>query len=260
MDGLKLEAQGLSVRLGAKIVVEAVDFGLPENTVTTLLGPNGAGKTTLLKACAGLLPASGGKVLVDGTNLAERSPRRRARLLAYLPQSHRPVFPFSVAEIVLMGRWSHASALGGYGRGDRRAAERAIELVGIEALAGRPYTQLSGGERQLVLLARAVAQDASVLILDEPESGLDFGHRQGLMILLRRLAAEGRSILLSSHFPENALWFADQAVLLAHGRVVASGPPEETVTANALHGLYGVALRLERTAGGRAVCVPEALI
>jgi len=254
---VKLEARDLSLRLGERLVLDQVSLGLPTGAITTLLGPNGAGKTTLLKAFAGLLPASG--VLVDGVALAALPTRRRAQMMAYLPQFHRAVFAYPVAEVVLMGRWPHRSIWRGYGPSDRLAAARAMEMVGITALAERPYTQLSGGERQLVLLARALAQEAALLILDEPESGLDFGHRQRLTALLRQLAASGRTVLMSSHFPDDALGWADQAVLLKAGRVLAAGPPAEVATAARLSELYGMALRLEHTRGGRALCVPAAI-
>ncbi len=235
-----LAARGLTLRLGRRTVVEAVDLDLPAGSLAVLLGANGAGKTTLLKACAGLMPAEAGSIAVDGLPLDGFSDRMRARRIAYLPQSHRPVFPFPAHEVVLMGRWPHSSPLRGYGEADRAVAFDMLRLVGAEALADRPYTRLSGGERQLVLIARALAQEARILILDEPETGLDVGHRQRLMDLLRRLADAGRAVLLSSHFPDNALRYADATILLARNRVLAAGQPSIVMTPKNLWELYGV--------------------
>ncbi|HXP96693.1 MAG TPA: ABC transporter ATP-binding protein [Telmatospirillum sp.] len=256
MAGIALEASGLTIAYGSRTVVSGVDLILRPGTVTALLGGNGAGKTSLLKVCAGLLPVVTGRILVDGVSLGDLSVRRRARQMAYLPQAHRAAFPYPVAEVVLMGRWPHSSPLYGYRRQDHGAAERAMDLVGIAHLAGRPYTQLSGGERQLVLIARALAQDGRILMLDEPETGLDFGHRQRLMLLLSRLAGLGQAVLLSSHFPDNVLWFADQVVMVADGGVIAAGSPAEVMTVDRLRRLYGVEVRIERTSEGRSVCLP----
>ncbi len=240
-DGIPaLATRGVTLRLGRRTVVQDVDLDVPAGSVTVLLGANGAGKTTLLRACAGLIPVDAGTIAVDGQPLDGLTARMRARRIAYLPQSHRPVFPFPVHEVVLMGRWPHSSALRGYGEADRATSFDMLRLVGVEALADRPYTKLSGGERQLVLIARALAQEARILILDEPETGLDVGHRQRLMDLLRRIADDGRAVLLSSHFPDNALRHADAAILLTRNRVLAAGQPSIVMTRKNLWELYGV--------------------
>lgn len=239
-----LYARGLEIFYGDRPIVEGADIEARAGAISFVLGGNGSGKTTLLKSCVGLLPIASGAVWLHGARLDGLSSIERAKRIAYLPQSHRPTFPFPVREVVLMGRWPHSTPMRGYGDDDRAAAMRALSQVGVESLADRPYTEISGGERQLVLIARALAQEAGVLVLDEPETGLDVGRRQRLMALLRQLADQGRAVLLSSHFPDNALLFADHVALLAENRVIATGAPTEVVTKERLWRVYGVEVAL----------------
>ncbi len=253
---MSLDARGLSIFYGARPIIEGADIEARAGAVSFVLGGNGSGKTTLLKSCVGLLPIASGVVRLHGARIDGLNSIERAKRVAYLPQAHRPSFPFPVREVVLMGRWPHASPMRGYSDDDRAAAMRALGQVGVEKLADRPYTELSGGERQLVLIARALAQEAGVLVLDEPETGLDVGRRQRLMALLRQLADQGRAVLLSSHFPDNALLFADHVALLADNRVIASGAPGEVVTKERLWKVYGVEVALPLATRGANLAAP----
>jgi len=225
-------------------VLSDVSLTLQVGEAVALVGPNGSGKTTLLKLLLGLVRPGSGEARLDGRPLRGFRPRELARRLAYVPQVHREAFPFTVRDVVQMGRLPHRGFLEPLGPRDLAAAEEAMEELGIAALADRPYTAVSGGERQLTLLARAVAQEARVLVMDEPTNGLDYGNQLRLLERIAELGRRGRTVVFSSHHPDHALTAADRVVMLRGGRVVADGPAEETITAESLRLLYGVDVRL----------------
>lgn len=220
--------------------------------VLGVLGANGAGKTTLFKCMLGLLRAYQGAVTVDGRDVRDLSPRQMARCAAYVPQSHATAFGYAVEDMVLMGAAAGCLAPS---RDQRRAALAALERVGIADLAGRDYARLSGGERQLTLIARALAQSARVLVLDEPTANLDYGNQQRVLQTISRLAAQGLSVVMSTHHPDQALQCADRVLALDGGRAAAFGPPGEVICPAMLRRLYGVEARVEATSGGARVCV-----
>ncbi|MGH8623216.1 MAG: ABC transporter ATP-binding protein, partial [Burkholderiales bacterium] len=174
---MKLEARHLHFGYGARRVGSDVTLGLEAGEVLCLLGPNGSGKTTLFKTLLGLLPAQGGAVLIDGVDLKARARDEVARLLSYVPQAHAAFFPFTVREVVLMGRTAHLGLFSSPSRRDREAAEGAIGRMRLSPLAESIYTRISGGERQLTLIARALAQDARLIVMDEPTANLQFGNQ-----------------------------------------------------------------------------------
>jgi iron complex transport system ATP-binding protein len=245
------------------LVAEAVAYGWPGRTVgrdvslrlapghvTCLLGPNGGGKTTLLRTLLGLARPHAGRVLLGGSDL-HRLPRRAvARRLAYVPQAGTAAFAFSVEEVVLMGRAAHLSLLARPGPADRAAAAAAIARLGLDHLAATPFTAISGGERQMTLIARALAQGAALLLMDEPSSALDYGNQARLLAMLHGLARHGIGILFSSHDPAQALAIADDALLLRPGGALAQGPVAEVVTETTLSALYGVTVRVAQVADG----------
>lgn len=239
-------------------VLDRVELDLPARELCALFGPNGTGKTTLYRCVLGLLdPAPGGRIELDGTPVRALSPRARARRIAYVPQQHQPPFPYRVREVVLMGRTPHLGGVFGPSRDDRRAADHALEQIGISELAERSYTALSGGQRQLVLLARALAQDAELLLLDEPTASLDFGNQLLVWRTVRRLTREGRTALICSHDPNHVLWFCDRVVVLGRtGRVDASGTPSQVIDDALVTGLYGPVSELARVQD-RAVALPH---
>jgi iron complex transport system ATP-binding protein len=233
----RLEAAALSVALRGRRVVDEVSFAVQAGTVLGVLGPNGAGKSTLLKAAAGLLPFSG-SLRLAGREAGGLSRRERARLAAYVPQHSALDAALPVREVVAQGRFAH----GGGAPADAAAVAHALAVTDSERLAERPFSRLSYGERRLVLLARAVASAAPLLLLDEPTAALDVRHALEMLALLRRLAAEGAAVVVVLHGLAEAVEVCDQALLLAEGRTVAAGPIAEVVAAEPVRRVYGVDL------------------
>ncbi len=250
-----LAAQDLSWGFASRRVGEAVSFTLERGETLALLGGNGAGKTTLLRTLLGLLPPLAGRVEIDGVGVASMSPAARAMRIAYVPQQHVPAYGFSVVDTVLMGRASRLPAFARPGRADREIALQSLATLGIAALARRRVTELSGGERQLVLIARALAQQAGVVLLDEPTASLDFGNRVRVLRELDRLRAQGLTIVFSTHEPDHALVHADRALLLEGGRPLALDTVANALTVQNIERLYHTPVRVI-DAGGRRVCVP----
>lgn len=236
----KLEARSLSFGYHGTPVGEGVDLALDGGEIVCLLGPNGGGKTTLFRTLLGVLPPIAGEVRVADRPLASWSRRERARLLGWVPQAHAGLFAFTVEEVVLMGRTARRGRFAAPSRRDHDVARSALDRLGIGRLAERVYTQISGGERQLALVARALAQEAGILILDEPTASLDFGNQLRVLAEIRRLRHDGIGILMSTHQPEHALEAADRIALLESGRIVAQGRPRETATPERLAHLYRV--------------------
>ncbi|MBP1625639.1 MAG: iron transporter ATP-binding protein [Holophagaceae bacterium] len=223
--------------------------------VTALLGPNGSGKTTLLKLLLGLLKPSKGEVLLDGRELSGMGHREVAQRMAYVPQIHREAFAYKVEDVVLMGRMPHASFFSPYSRRDLAEAHEAMDRLGILHLAQRPYTQVSGGERQLALIARAMTQGAQLFIMDEPTNGLDYGNQIRLLERLQTLAQDGFGFIFSTHHPDHALSVADRVVMINQGRVLRDGSAD-AISPQSLEEIYGVDVRLFDVQGGVRVCVP----
>jgi iron complex transport system ATP-binding protein len=255
---MMLAVEGVAIGYRDKLVAQDVSFTLAAGEVLCLLGPNGCGKSTLFKTLLGLIPAGSGRVVLDGEDIAAWPRWRLARQVAYVPQAHNALFPFSVLDIVIMGRTAHIGAFAAPSAADRAIAERSLEALGVAALANRIYTEISGGERQLVLIARALAQEPRALIMDEPTASLDFGNQIRVLQQVRALAAAGIAIVLSTHDPDHAFFCADRVALLHGGRLAAIGTPDEQITPQRLRQLYGVDVTIVRIADAdRRVCVPS---
>jgi ABC-type cobalamin/Fe3+-siderophores transport system ATPase subunit len=252
---MMLEAHGLGYGYPGRAVGRGLDLALAPGEVLCVLGPNGGGKTTLFRTVLGLLPAQEGDLRLEGHALAELARGEIARRVGYVPQGTAAQFAFTVREAVLMGRTAHIGLFAAPGPTDRAAADRAIEALGIGELAERVLTELSGGERQLAMIARALAQGARALVLDEPTASLDFGNQVRVLRELRRLAAEGYAVVFSSHDPGQAFLAANRVLLLAHGGAFRQGTPEEVITADNLRQVYGVEVRVAALDGAR-VCLP----
>lgn len=246
-----LEARGLSAGYGAHTVLSDVSLTLARGRISVLLGENGSGKSTLLKALAGLLPPRAGGILLDGRPLASVPRREAARAIGYLQQGFEPLFPMRALDLVLLGRTPHLGAFGSPGGGDRAAAEAALDEMDAGALAGSDIRSISGGERQRVLLARVLAGGPSVFLLDEPTANLDPRHRFLVLDAMRRRAAAGSAVLFSTHELDVASQGADDAVLLAGGRVLAEGPVGVTLTGGLLSRLFAVSAHVASGPGGR---------
>ena len=243
-----LEGDGLTIGYPDRVVGAGLDVRVAKGEVLALLGPNGCGKTTLLKTLLGLLVPKAGEVRLDDQALSERSIRERARLIAYVPQTHVATFAFPVEAVVLMGRTAHGRPTAK----DRQIAAAVLEHLGISELAERPYTMISGGERQLVLLARALAQEPQFIVLDEPTASLDFGNQGKVMREIRALAASGHGVLFTTHDPNHALRAADRAYLLRAGERLAEGSVEQVLTQERLEALYGARVQKVADASGIA--------
>jgi len=239
-QGSRLEVRAVRFAYGAREVLGGIDFAFECGEFVSLLGANGAGKSTLLRVMLGLVRPTAGAVLLNGEPIARLSRRVMSRHLAYVPQTHVSPFPYTVREVVMMGRLGETGMMKSPSANDESLVDDAIARLGIVHLAARPYTEISGGERQLTLLTRALAQGARLLILDEPASALDFGHQHRLMTHLMALVDDGYGVFMSTHHPDQALMAATRAILLKDGRVMADGAPQDCLDGEAIWRLYGV--------------------
>jgi iron complex transport system ATP-binding protein len=249
---MSLQARDLAIGHDRQALGGGIALGLQTGGVFALLGPNGSGKTTLMRTLLGLLAPIAGTVELDGQPLAALSERARARALAWVPQQAPGAFDWPVRDLVMMGRSAHADLLAAPSRADHAAVDAALDRLGITALAGRPSSRLSGGERQLALIARALAQQARFVLLDEPTASLDLGNQARVLREIRRLADEdGLGVLFSTHDPNHALRIADQALLLREGRPLATGPAGTVIHTDHLQALYGVPVQAAHDPQGR---------
>lgn len=241
---------------GGPEVLGGVDFTIRQGEIVGLIGPNGAGKTTLLHLMNGLLRPTGGRVRLEGRDAAALEPIVRARRLGFVPQGAAVMFPYTVGEIVAMGRHPHRNWLGGATDEDRAQIRRAMEVTGVERFARRSFSQLSGGEAQRVVIARALAQAAPSLLLDEPTSSLDLYYQAALYGLLERLNRErGLTVVIVTHDVNLAAEYCGRLIGIREGRVLVDGPPQEVVTSERIHELYGVQAEVLQSGSSRVVRV-----
>jgi len=256
----RLKVERLAFGYPGRVVGRDVSFSLAAGQVLCLLGPNGSGKTTLFRTLLRLIEPHGGAVLVDGASIGGWPRRRLAQVFGYVPQAQAGTFPFSARDVVLMGRTAHVGVFASPTARDHRHAEAALEALGIAHLADRSYPEMSGGERQLALVARALAQEPSILVLDEPTASLDFGNQVRVLAHVQSLAQRGIAVVLSTHDPDQAFLCADLVALLHDGRLAHLGPPSDVITAATLRDAYGVDVDVVTIVrGGRPirVCLPS---
>lgn len=239
-----LQVEDLHVGYDGVEVVRGATFSVQEGEYACIIGANGCGKTTTLKALLGLHRPTSGTVLMDGRDTRGLTERERARLFSYIPQVHRPPFPFSVADVVLMGRTPHLASMSRAGDRDRETAFNAMERMGVLHLADRSYTNLSGGQRQLVLIARALAQEPRLLVMDEPTASLDFGNQELVLSTMKTLALEGMGVLMVTHDPDHALYCASKVIVMEEGLVSGVGTPRQMITEEVLDRIYGIETRV----------------
>jgi iron complex transport system ATP-binding protein len=237
---------GADFRYGHKTIFQDIDFTIEKGEVFCLLGPNGCGKTTLLDCILGTLKLRKGGIMVNGQEITHLKPADIARSLAYVPQRHDRTFPYSVLEMVTMGRAAYTGIFSSPSRQDRMIAEEMIETIGLSELKHRPYTQLSGGEGQLVLIARALAQKTPVIVMDEPTAHLDFRHELIILQTIKKLVQkERKSIIMATHFPNHTFYFENNLLrttvaMLYNGKFLVSGSPSQVLREETIREVYGI--------------------
>ncbi len=257
---MSLEIRDLHFSYGEREVLKGLNFSAEYGELLSVLGPNGVGKSTLFRCILSLLKPDSGQCLIDGKSTAGFSAKELAAHIAYIPQSHYPTFNYSVMDMVLMGTTAQVNAMSVPGKRQVSLAKEALERLGIGELANRGYTNISGGERQLVLIARAIAQQAKILIMDEPSANLDYGNRTRVMRTVKNLAAEGYAIIQSTHDPDQAFLYSHKVLAIHDGKVLAWGKPEDTINSSLISTLYGVDVEVCSLKEDKVrVCVPADL-
>ena len=255
---MSIEVKNLSFSYGDRQVLQDISFSVGKGEFLSILGPNGVGKSTLFRCMLGLLSGYTGDVLVDGINARTFSVREAAKHIAYIPQSSSPAFNYSVFDIVLMGRTSRLGSFRSPSKADTDKCRWALEKIGISHLADRCFHRLSGGEQQLVLIARALTQDAPCLMLDEPTANLDFGNQLRVLEQAGELAREGYTVIQTTHHPEQSYMFSDRILAIQHGRVLTEGPPSQVLTQENMKALYRVDVDVVSLYGDKArICIPS---
>ncbi len=255
---MSIKVENLCFSYGNREVLHDLNFEIPDGCLVNVLGPNGVGKSTLFRCILGLSQNYSGSVLVNGKDMKKLSIKERAREVSYIPQSHSPVYDYEVLDVVLMATGSDLKMLSNPGCAQRQRAYEALERIGIERFAHRQYTHISGGEQQLVLIARAIAQNAKTIVMDEPTSALDYGNTVRVLSCVRQLAREGLSIVQSTHNPDHAFLYSDKTLVLRNGKVDAYGDPRDVITSELISGLYDVEVEVNSLYGDRVrVCVPK---
>ncbi len=235
-----LQADQIVCGYGKNIVLDKLSFRVEEGKVLCILGANGIGKTTLFKSILGHIRLIGGTISVHQRNIATLSYKEKAKEIAYVPQAHIPAFPFQVIDVVAMGRTAHLSVISSPSGKDLRIADEALKLLNIYELRDKAYTQISGGERQLVLIARALTQETKLIIMDEPTANLDFGNQTRIIEQMNHLAKQGHSILYTTHDPEHAFLCSNQVMAIRGKGDVLVGDAKEIITNELLSEIYHV--------------------
>lgn len=239
----KFELKDITCGYKKTKVLTDVSFEMGAGESLVLLGPNGVGKTTLFKTMLGFLKPLGGTVEFDGEAIADWGPRKLAQKIGYVPQSHTPPFAYPVIDVVTMGRLSRIGAMASPSAHDEQVAYECLERLGVAHLADKLYTEVSGGERQMTLIARSLAQEPEMLVMDEPTAALDYGNQVRVLNQVSRLVDEGLSVVMTTHFPDHAFLCATKVGLVTRTGIVV-GPPEEIVTEESLRRTYGVDVRI----------------
>jgi iron complex transport system ATP-binding protein len=255
----KLEVENVAFSYdGSTTIFEDISFEVDKGEVFCILGPNGTGKSTLLRCLCNIHKLRAGSVRIDGRDISAMKPANLARQIGFIPQIHTPTFPYTVLEVVLMGRAPHLNMIATPSEKDYGIAEQAIKMINIEHIRDKPYTQLSGGQMQLVMLARVLAQEPDILLLDEPTSHLDVGNQMRTIAIIKKLACDGLSLVVTSHFPDHAFLYSDKVGILKDKTFIETGDTETTLTEQNLTRAYEVDMRIIHIADGinRKLVVP----
>lgn len=257
--GLMLEFNNIACGYNKTPVYKGIDFKVSPGDVVCIMGRNGIGKTTLLKTILGNLEILEGSILLNGKDILSYSNKERAQNIGYVPQSHVPPFPYSVIDVVAMGKAPYLSIFSAPGEADYRQAVNVLEKIGIGYLQDKIYTEISGGERQLVIIARALIQNPKILIMDEPTASLDYGNQVKIINIIKELAKEKMSVIMTTHHPEQAFECADLVVTMTDKKVIC-GQPAEILTDGLMEEIYGVKVMVRKVnLDGREkiVCLPK---
>ncbi|ADQ78663.1 ABC transporter related protein [Paludibacter propionicigenes WB4] len=254
---MKLEIQNGKFGYGGNAVLQDVNFELNTGEIVCLLGKNGAGKTTLFKSMLGVLKPLSGSILLNGKPIEHWNRQQFARLVGYIPQARSLPFPFTVMDVVLFGRTAHLSAFGSPGKRDRILAGECMDLLNITHLQHRTFTHLSGGEQQLVIIARALAQQPAFLIMDEPTSSLDFGNQINIIRQVNALKNNALGIMMATHSPDHAFMCNANVAVVHQGTLRKAGHANDIISEQVLKEIYGVDVKVRPLDDTRLVCVPE---
>ena len=258
---MSITVSNVSFSYGDRLVLDSISATAGEGQLLSVVGPNGVGKSTLFYCILGLLNGFKGQIKIKGADIKKLDIKEMAKLVAYVPQSHYPSFNFNVFDMVLMGTSNGMSPISTPGKEQTALVETALEKLHISHLRDRGYTRISGGERQLVLIARALVQQTRVLIFDEPTANLDFGNQIRVLTQIKSLAEEGYTIVQSTHNPEQAFMFSDCVLALLDGKVIASGAPSDIVTEELMQKLYSIDVRVQSLYRDKVrVCIPAVVI
>ena len=257
-----IDVRQLQFAYGDAPVLRDVSFQVEEGQFAALLGANGAGKSTLFKCMLGLLTGYEGDICIDGRNVRDMTRRELAGQIAYVPQQETQIYNYSVMDTVIMGMAHRIGAFASPSAEMIAEAEKTLEMLGIRELKDRGINEVSGGERQMALLARALVQKARILVLDEPTANLDYGNQHQVMRLIRSLAADGYTILLSTHTPEHALMYATHVLALKDGSICAAGTGRDVLTEDLIEDLYGIRVSILQEPSGRGGrgCIPTDIV
>ena len=249
--GIKI--QNLSFKYSKDIVLDNISLDINDNTFTTVIGANGCGKTTLFKCIFNIIKGYSGEIIVNGQNTKNLNYKQISSLISYIPQSHYITFNYLVLDMVLMGMAGDINMFSSPANEDIKKAKAALKLIGIEYLTDRLYGNLSGGEQQLVLIARALAKDAKILLMDEPTSSLDFGNQIRIMQTVKDLNSKGYTIIMSSHNPIQTLQFSSDVAAIKDHKIIAYGKTDEILTKELINELYGINATITDTPYGKTI-------
>ncbi|PKM78253.1 MAG: iron ABC transporter ATP-binding protein [Firmicutes bacterium HGW-Firmicutes-15] len=256
-----LEIKDASFGYSKRTVLRNISFEVGTSEFLCLLGPNGVGKTTLFKSILGFIALKDGEINLDGQNIKKWSRSCLAKVIGYVPQAHTTPFPYTVMDVVLMGRIAHLGSFSSPSRDDVKIAEESLERLGISFLKYMTYTEISGGERQMVIIARALTQRPQILILDEPTSNLDYGNQVRVLLQIKKLSEEGIGVVMTSHFPNHAFLCSSKVALL-NKNGFEIGTADDIITETNMRETYGINVRITRLADNHGVdiksCVPLA--
>lgn len=252
-----ISVEGLSFAYDSRPVLHNISFSAERGDFLAVLGPNGVGKSTLFRCMLGILKGYSGMIRINGRDICELSRREMAGCMSYIPQNYGTAFAYSVLDTVLMGTTHEVGTFSSPKAAQIQRAKDALKQVGIADLEERMFNRLSGGEQQLVMIARALSQQADLLMMDEPTSSLDYGNREKILAMLRSLTREGYSVILSTHDPQHALSYSDKVLALHEGRVEDFGRTENVLTSDLLRKLYGIPVAIVDTVYGKTAVVHQ---